>query len=69
MFSCLEKYQDIFQSENEEDRNHIYINVFTGSKVLAMAGMLSCMLWKGTRIMPSSTMKTEGLTRAQTNAR
>lgn len=46
LFSCLEKYRDIFQSEKEG--NHIYVNVSTGSKVLAMAGMLSCMLWKGT---------------------
>ncbi len=46
LFSCLEKYRDIFHSEGEG--NHIYVNVSTGSKVLAMAGMLSCMLWDGT---------------------
>lgn len=45
LFSCLEKYRNIFHSE---EGNHIYVNVSTGSKVLAMAGMLSCMLWKGT---------------------
>ena len=46
LFSCLEKYRDIFRSDGEG--NHIYVNVSTGSKVLAMTGMLSCMLWKGT---------------------
>lgn len=45
LFSCLEKYRDIFHSEAG---NHVYVNVSTGSKVLAMAGMLSCMLWNGT---------------------
>ena len=47
LFSCLEKYRDIFLLE-KEGNNHIYVNVSTGSKVLAMAGMLSCMLWDGT---------------------
>ncbi len=45
LFSCLEKYRDIFGSER---RHHIYVNVSTGSKILSMAGMLACMLWGGT---------------------
>jgi hypothetical protein len=45
LFSCLEKYRDIFGSEKD---NHVYVNVSTGSKILSMAGMLACMLWQGT---------------------
>lgn len=45
LFSCIEKYREIFQAEKG---NHVFVNVSTGSKVLAMAGMLSCMLWEGT---------------------
>jgi hypothetical protein len=42
LFSCLETYREIFVTETE---NHIMVNVSTGSKILAIAGMLSCMLW------------------------
>jgi CRISPR locus-related DNA-binding protein len=45
LFSCLEKYREIF--EKEED-NHVYVNVSTGSKIVSIAGMLACMLWNGT---------------------
>jgi hypothetical protein len=44
LFSCLEKYRDVFTAEKG---NHLYVNVSTGSKILSIAGMLSCMLWKG----------------------
>jgi hypothetical protein len=45
LFCCLEKYRDIFASEQG---NHVYVNVSTGSKILSIAGMLACMLWQGT---------------------
>lgn len=44
LFSCLEKLREIFESEKG---NHIHINVSTGSKIISIAGMLGCMLWKG----------------------
>lgn len=44
LYSCLEKFREIFEKERE---NHIHVNVSTGSKVIAIAGMLACMLWKG----------------------
>jgi uncharacterized protein DUF6293 len=44
LFSCLEEYRDVFSSEQG---NHLCVNVSTGSKILSIAGMLSCMLWKG----------------------
>lgn len=43
-FSCLEKYREIFAKEKG---NHIHVNVSMGSKIIAMAGILSCMLWGG----------------------
>jgi len=45
LFSCLEKFREIFDSERG---NHIHVNVSTGSKIVSIAGMLACMLWKGT---------------------
>lgn len=44
LFCCLEKFREIFQKENG---NHIHVNVSTGSKILSIAGMLACMLWRG----------------------
>ena len=44
LFCCLEKFRSIFESERG---NHIHVNVSTGSKITAIAGMLACMLWKG----------------------
>lgn len=44
LFCCLEKFREIFQKEKG---NHIHVNVSTGSKILSIAGMLACMLWKG----------------------
>jgi hypothetical protein len=43
LFCCLEKFREIFQKERG---NHIHVNVSTGSKIISIAGMLSCMLWK-----------------------
>jgi hypothetical protein len=45
LFSCLEKFREIFGIEKE---NHIHFNVSTGSKIIAIASMIACMLWKGT---------------------
>jgi hypothetical protein len=45
LFSCLAAYREIFETEKG---NHIYVNVSTGSKIQAIAGMLACMLWGGT---------------------
>ncbi|MDE0090482.1 MAG: DUF6293 family protein, partial [Thaumarchaeota archaeon] len=39
---CIEEFRDIILKEKE---NRIYVNVSTGSKITAIAGMLSCMLW------------------------
>jgi hypothetical protein len=44
LFCCLEKFREIFEKEKE---NHVHVNVSTGSKILSIAGMLACMLWKG----------------------
>lgn len=44
LFDCLKVYREIIEAEK---RNHIYINVSTGSKVSAIAGTLACMIWKG----------------------
>lgn len=41
-YSCLEKFREIIFKER---KNQIFINVSTGTKITAIAGMLSCMLW------------------------
>ena len=43
LYDCIEKFREIM---NQEDGNHIYVNVSTGTKITAIAGMLSCMMWK-----------------------
>ena len=45
LFVCLENFRKIFDSEKG---NHVHINVSTGSKIISIAGMIACMLWKGT---------------------
>ena len=45
LFSAVEEYRKIFESEKG---NHIHVNVSTGSKIISIAGMIACMLWKGT---------------------
>lgn len=40
--ACIEKFREIIL---KEEGNHVYINVSTGTKITAIAGMLSCMLW------------------------
>lgn len=43
LYECIETYREIIKKEKN---NHIYINVSTGSKITAIAGMLTCMLFK-----------------------
>jgi hypothetical protein len=45
LYDCVGKYREIILKEKG---NHLYINVSTGTKVTAIAGMLSCMLWRAT---------------------
>jgi hypothetical protein len=47
LFICLEKFREVFDSENKSN-NHLYVNVSTGSKIISIAGMIACMLWKET---------------------
>jgi CRISPR locus-related DNA-binding protein len=42
LYECIQKFREIIQGEKG---NHVYINVSTGTKITAIAGMLSCMLW------------------------
>lgn len=43
LYECIEKFREIILKEKG---NHIYINVSTGTKITAIAGMLAAMLWK-----------------------
>lgn len=45
LFDCLELMRETI---SKESGNNIYVNVSTGTKVTAIAGMLSCMLWGAT---------------------
>ena len=42
LYECIGKFREIMLQEKE---NHVYVNVSTGTKITAIAGMLSCMLW------------------------
>src|SRR5579864_6987817 len=42
LYECIQKFREIILLEKG---NHVYINVSTGTKITAIAGMLSCMLW------------------------
>ena len=42
LYDCIEKFRRIILSEKG---NRIYVNVSTGTKITAIAGMLSCMMW------------------------
>lgn len=41
LFQCIEKFKEIVTSEKD---NHVYVNVSSGSKITAIAGMLTSML-------------------------
>ena len=43
LYECIEEFRKIIL---QEEGNHVYVNVSTGTKITAIAGMLSCMLWK-----------------------
>ena len=42
LYECIREFREIMLREKE---NHVYVNVSTGTKITAIAGMLSCMLW------------------------
>ncbi|NDF30271.1 MAG: hypothetical protein EB150_08785, partial [Nitrososphaeria archaeon] len=42
LYDCIQKFREIIAKENEEG-NHVFINVSTGTKITAIAGMLACM--------------------------
>lgn len=44
LLSYVEKFREIF---NAEQGHNIYVNLSTGNKITAIAGMIACMLWKG----------------------
>ena len=41
LYTCIEKFHDII---TKEEGNHVYVNVSTGTKITAIAGMLACMM-------------------------
>lgn len=45
LYECIKTYKQIIEKEKN---SHIYINVSTGSKISCIAGMLACMIWRGT---------------------
>lgn len=52
VLDALNVYREIFRQEKRMDRRAagvlpIRVNVSTGTKILAIAGTLACMLWKG----------------------
>lgn len=42
LYGCVQKYKEVIL---KEQGNHISVNVSTGTKITAIAGMLSCMSW------------------------
>lgn len=44
LYDCLDKFRTIVLSERNSG-NHVYVNVSTSTKIISIAGMLSCMLW------------------------
>jgi len=42
LYECIEEFRSILDAEIG---NHVYVNVSTGTKITAIAGMLSCMIW------------------------
>lgn len=47
LYDCIQKFREIITKENKEG-NHVFINVSTGTKITAIAGMLACMSFGGT---------------------
>ncbi|WP_371504505.1 DUF6293 family protein [Nitrosopumilus adriaticus] len=47
LFQCVEIFRKIIEKETVK-QNHVFINVSTGTKVTAMAGILACMMWNQT---------------------
>lgn len=44
LYDCISVFKAIFEKEIESS---LYVNVSTGSKIISIAGMLSCMIWGG----------------------
>lgn len=44
LLSYLEKIREIFNAEQGHDR---FVNLSSGNKITAVAGMIACMLWNG----------------------
>lgn len=42
LYECMGAFRKIML---EEKKNHVYVNVSTGTKITSIAGMLSCMMW------------------------
>ena len=42
LYACIEEFRRIML---QEEGNRVYVNVSTGTKITAIAGMLSCMMW------------------------
>ena len=42
LYACITEFRKIIL---QESGNHVYVNVSTGTKITAIAGMLACMLW------------------------
>src|SRR5436309_2377569 len=40
LYDCVQKFREIITKEKE---NHVFVNVSTGTKITAIAGMMSCM--------------------------
>lgn len=47
LYKCLEVFREII-TDAKKHGNHVFINVSTGTKVTAMAGILACMMWRET---------------------
>lgn len=62
LYACIGKFHEIISSEKG---NHMYVNVSTGTKITAIAGMLACMLWGATpyyaRVSYPSTKESDTL--------
>ena len=62
LYKCLELYREIISKEIEK-KNRIFINVSTGTKVTAMAGILACMIFNQTPYYARQKTKQNGSNR------
>jgi CRISPR locus-related DNA-binding protein len=45
LYDCISAFKTIFEKETD---SNLYVNVSTGSKIVSIASMLSCMIWRAT---------------------